>query len=297
MTGLSFGADGLREWRLWLTPTPPLIPMPCSSWSPAAADALGFAGLAALPLSELVAPDWAEALAPVEGQLRDVLGFLAGEVAGGPRGAAVAVKRAAGLPPAAGGVRVLIVGQDPYPTPGHAVGLSFAVDGATRPIPRSLANIYKELEADLGFPPRIHGDLSRWADQGVLLLNRVLSVRAGAAGSHRNKGWEAVTAAAIRAVADRASADGGGHRSPRGDPVGEGRRVRPAAAGVRRRDRQRPPQPALGLARVLRLPALQPGQRPAAGPGQRHSGLGTAAACRSRPPAVRQLPRTQGFLA
>ena len=101
------------------------------------------------------------------------------------------------------GVRVLIVGQDPYPTPGHAVGLSFAVDGATRPIPRSLANIYKELQADLGFPPRVHGDLSRWADQGVLLLNRVLSVRAGAAGSHRNKGWEAVTAAAIRAVADR----------------------------------------------------------------------------------------------
>jgi uracil-DNA glycosylase len=101
------------------------------------------------------------------------------------------------------------VGQDPYPTPGHAVGLSFAVDGATRPIPRSLANIYRELEDDLGLPPRIHGDLSHWADQGVLLLNRVLSVRAGAAGSHRNQGWEAITAAAISAVASRSTPAGG----------------------------------------------------------------------------------------
>jgi uracil-DNA glycosylase len=107
------------------------------------------------------------------------------------------------------GVRVLVVGQDPYPTPGHAVGLSFAVDGGTRPIPRSLANIYKELDADLGLPPRIHGDLGHWAEQGVLLLNRVLSVRAGAAGSHRNKGWEAITAAAIGAVANRCTVTGG----------------------------------------------------------------------------------------
>jgi uracil-DNA glycosylase len=103
---------------------------------------------------------------------------------------------------------VLIVGQDPYPTPGHAIGLSFAVDGATRPVPRSLANIYKELDADLGLPPRIHGDLSGWADQGVLLLNRVLSVRAGEAGSHRNKGWEDITAAAIGALANRSTASG-----------------------------------------------------------------------------------------
>ena len=110
------------------------------------------------------------------------------------------------------GVRVLIVGQDPYPTPGHAVGLSFAVDGATRPIPRSLANIYKELQADLGHSRRAStGTSAAGRSQGVLLLNRVLSVRAGAAGSHRNKGWEAVTAAAIRAVADRSSAAGAGH--------------------------------------------------------------------------------------
>lgn len=175
---------------------------------PPATEPAGFAGLLLLPLGELVAPDWAQALAPVEGQLRSVLEFLAGEAAEGHEvlPSPSNVLRAFRQPLA--GVRVLIVGQDPYPTPGHAVGLSFAVDGATRPIPRSLANIYKELDADLGLPPRVHGDLSRWAGQGVLLLNRVLSVRAGAAGSHRNKGWEAITAAAIAALADRRTAEG-----------------------------------------------------------------------------------------
>ncbi|MCU1521401.1 MAG: uracil-DNA glycosylase [Arthrobacter sp.] len=176
---------------------------------PAPDDASGFAQLARQPLAELLAPDWAEALTPVAGQLREVLEFLAAEAAGGqtvlPQPSNVL--RAFRQPLA--GVRVLVVGQDPYPTPGHAVGLSFAVDGGTRPIPRSLANIYKELDADLGLPPRIHGDLGRWAEQGVLLLNRVLSVRAGAAGSHRNKGWEAITAAAISAVANRGTAAGG----------------------------------------------------------------------------------------
>jgi uracil-DNA glycosylase len=102
-----------------------------------------------------------------------------------------------------------VVGQDPYPTPGHPIGLSFAVDGRTRPIPRSLANIYRELEADLGLSARVHGDLSAWASQGVLLLNRVMSVRAGAAGSHRGKGWEAITTAAVTAVASRHTSDGG----------------------------------------------------------------------------------------
>ncbi|MDR7084477.1 uracil-DNA glycosylase [Arthrobacter ginsengisoli] len=175
---------------------------------PPSAETPGFAELARLPLNELVAAGWADALAPVEQQLRDVLAFLGREVAGGhailppPSNVLLAFRQ-----PLAE-VRVLIVGQDPYPTPGHAVGLSFAVDGATRPIPRSLANIYKELEDDLGLSPRVHGDLSPWADQGVLLLNRVLSVRAGEAGSHRNRGWEAITAAAISAVANRVTADG-----------------------------------------------------------------------------------------
>jgi uracil-DNA glycosylase len=100
-------------------------------------------------------------------------------------------------------VRVLIVGQDPYPTPGHAVGLSFSVAPDVRPIPRSLANIYRELVSDLGCPQPATGDLSAWADHGVLLLNRVLTVRPGHSGSHRGKGWEAVTEAALRALVAR----------------------------------------------------------------------------------------------
>jgi uracil-DNA glycosylase len=175
---------------------------------PTAGAALGFAEMAGMPLEELVAADWAAALASVEAELRNVLEFLAAEVAAGHPvlPAPSNVLRAFRRPLA--DVRVLIVGQDPYPTPGHPIGLSFAVDGHTRPIPRSLANIYKELEADLGLPARVHGDLSQWAEQGVLLLNRVLTVRAGAAGSHRGKGWEPITTAAIAAVAGRRSADG-----------------------------------------------------------------------------------------
>jgi uracil-DNA glycosylase len=175
---------------------------------PDPADAPGFAEMAALPLPELMAADWAEALADVEPQLRGVLTFLAAEVAAGHRvlPSPSNVLRAFRQPLA--GVKVLVVGQDPYPTPGHAVGLSFAVDARTRPIPRSLANIYRELEDDLGIPARVHGDLSAWADQGVLLLNRVMSVRAGNAGSHRGKGWEAITTAAVTAVATRQTPDG-----------------------------------------------------------------------------------------
>ncbi|MCU1534911.1 MAG: uracil-DNA glycosylase [Glaciihabitans sp.] len=100
-------------------------------------------------------------------------------------------------------VRVLIVGQDPYPTPGHAIGLSFAVDRAVRPLPRSLQNIYAELRDDLGIQTPEHGDLTPWAENGVLLLNRVLTVRPGASASHRGKGWEAVTEVAIRALVAR----------------------------------------------------------------------------------------------
>ena len=168
----------------------------------------GFAELAREPLSALVAPDWAAALAGVEGDLRQVLAFLAAEEAAGHKvlPAPSNVLRAFRQPLAE--VKVLVVGQDPYPTPGHAVGLSFAVDGHVRPIPRSLANIYREMESDLGLPPRIHGDLSAWAGQGVLLLNRVMSVRAGAAGSHRGKGWEKITTAAVTALAARTSPDG-----------------------------------------------------------------------------------------
>jgi uracil-DNA glycosylase len=148
-------------------------------------------------------PGWARALEPVAGNLEALRGYLRAEVAAGQGylPAADHVLRAFEYPLAA--VRVLIVGQDPYPTPGHPIGLSFAVDRAVRPVPRSLANIYRELADDLGELPPAHGDLTSWAQHGVLLLNRVLTVRPGAAGSHRGKGWEAVTETAIRALVDR----------------------------------------------------------------------------------------------
>lgn len=155
------------------------------------------------PLKDLVAPDWAEALAPVEPVIRQLGDFLREEVAAG-RGyqpAGEHVLRAFTRPLA--DVRVLVVGQDPYPTPGQPVGLSFSVDRQLRPLPRSLTNIYAELQSDLGIEPCPHGDLSGWFDQGVLLLNRVLTVRPGATGSHRRKGWEQVTNRAIEALVER----------------------------------------------------------------------------------------------
>jgi uracil-DNA glycosylase len=154
-------------------------------------------------LAELVAPDWALALAPVAGRVAGLGDFLRAELAEG-RGylpAGPNVLRAFGQPLA--DVRVLVVGQDPYPTPGHAVGLSFSVAPEVRPIPRSLANIYRELMADVGCPPPSTGDLTPWAARGVLLLNRVLTVRPGAPGSHRGRGWEEVTQCAIEALVGR----------------------------------------------------------------------------------------------
>lgn len=154
-------------------------------------------------LSEVTAPDWAEALAPVEQDIHAMGEFLREELRMGyqylPAGGHVL--RAFQRPLA--NVKVLIVGQDPYPTPGHSIGLAFSVEPHVRPLPRSLNNMYKELHADLGIEPAPHGDLSAWSDQGVLLLNRVLTVRPGETGSHRRKGWEAITEAAIRAVLGR----------------------------------------------------------------------------------------------
>ena len=155
------------------------------------------------PLTDLMAPDWAAAMEPVEPDIRRMGAFLRNELAQGrsylPAGDLVL--RAFSRPFA--DVSVLIVGQDPYPTVGHPVGLSFAVEREVRPIPRSLANIYRELETDLGIPQAEHGDLSAWFNQGVLLLNRVLTVAPGASASHRGKGWEVVTAQAIRALGER----------------------------------------------------------------------------------------------
>ena len=154
-------------------------------------------------LTELVHPSWAAALEPVAGAVASLGEFLRAEVAAG-RGylpAGVHVLRAFERP--LDDVRVLIVGQDPYPTPGHAVGLSFSVAPDVQPVPRSLANIFQELQTDLGLPRPSTGDLSPWADQGVLLLNRVLTVRPGKPASHRGKGWETVTAQAISALVSR----------------------------------------------------------------------------------------------
>ena len=160
--------------------------------------------LAGLVDRGLMAPDWAEALAPVDEQVAALETFLRDELAAGrpylPDGDAVF--RAFRAPMA--GVRVLVVGQDPYPTPGHPIGLSFAVERDVWPLPRSLVNIYTELRDDVGVVPPRHGDLSGWADQGVMLLNRVLTVRPGTPASHRRQGWEDVTACAIRALVARA---------------------------------------------------------------------------------------------
>ncbi|WP_101395977.1 uracil-DNA glycosylase [Phycicoccus duodecadis] len=157
----------------------------------------------ARPLAELVHPSWAQALAPVEPVVARMGEFLRAEVAAGrgylPEGPRVL--RAFERP--LYDVRVLVVGQDPYPTPGHAVGLSFSVAPDVRPVPRSLVNIFTELESDLGLPRPTSGDLTPWADQGVLLLNRVLTVRPGTPASHRGQGWEEVTARAITALVER----------------------------------------------------------------------------------------------
>ncbi|MDP9220524.1 MAG: uracil-DNA glycosylase [Actinomycetota bacterium] len=154
-------------------------------------------------LPELIDPGWAQALAPVAGQIAELGDYLRGEVAAG-RGylpAGDSVLRAFHRPLA--DVKVLIMGQDPYPTPGHPVGLSFSVAPDVRPLPRSLQNIFRELESDLGLPQPTTGDLSPWSDQGVLMLNRVLTVKPGQPGSHRGKGWETVTAQAIQALVAR----------------------------------------------------------------------------------------------
>lgn len=145
-----------------------------------------------------VHPSWQTVLEPVEPLIHQMGDFLRSEPAYLPAGKNVL--RAFQDP--FDEVKVLIVGQDPYPTPGHAMGLSFSTEPGVAP-PKSLINIYRELHDDLGIPPRRDGDLTSWASQGVLLLNRVLTVRPGAPRSHRGKGWEAVTECAIRALAQR----------------------------------------------------------------------------------------------
>jgi uracil-DNA glycosylase len=155
------------------------------------------------PAAQPIDPAWADALQPEAATIDELQRFLAAETSSG-RGfqpSAAQVLRAFRLPLA--DVRVLILGQDPYPTPGHPIGLSFATEAHVRPLPRSLQNIYRELRDDVGVATPEHGDLSSWSRSGVMLLNRVLTVRPGEAGSHRRAGWERVTDLAVRTLASR----------------------------------------------------------------------------------------------
>ncbi|HEY7595189.1 MAG TPA: uracil-DNA glycosylase [Actinophytocola sp.] len=159
--------------------------------------------MSARPLPEVVEAGWAEALAPVADRIAAMGDFLRAEIAAGRKylPAGNHVLRAFQQPFA--DVRVLIVGQDPYPTPGHPIGLCFSVAPDVRPLPKSLVNIYTEYCDDLGHPPPANGDLSPWTENGVLLLNRALTVEPGRPNSHQGKGWEEVTEQAIRALAAR----------------------------------------------------------------------------------------------
>jgi uracil-DNA glycosylase len=154
-------------------------------------------------LARIIDPAWAEQLAPVAERIGALGDFLRAEQAAGrrflPRGDRILAAFARPFDE----VRVLIVGQDPYPTPGHPVGLCFSVAPDVRPVPKSLQNIFREYCDDLGHPPPTSGDLTPWTAQGVLLLNRVLTVRPGSPGSHRGKGWEEVTEHAIRCLVAR----------------------------------------------------------------------------------------------
>jgi uracil-DNA glycosylase len=154
-------------------------------------------------LSEIMDPGWAAALAPVADRIRAMGDFLRAELAAGRRYLPAGDKVLRAFQQPLSDVRVLIVGQDPYPTPGNPVGLSFSVAPDVHRLPPSLMNIFREYTADLGFPAPATGDLSPWSERGVLLLNRVLTVQPGKPGSHRGQGWEEVTDQAIRALAGR----------------------------------------------------------------------------------------------
>ncbi len=234
--------------------------------------------LAELAVEGRIDAGWAEALAPVQGVISDIGERLRAEQAAG-RGYLPAgddVLRAFQRP--LSDVRVLITGQDPYPTPGHPIGLSFAVERHVRPLPRSLGNIYKERATDLGIPPAPHGDLTAWSDQGVLLLNRVLTVQPGTPASHRGWGWEQVTELAIRALVAREQPlvailwgkDAANLQPLLGDDPG---------------DRFRTPVAAVGEPRVLRLAAVLPHERPSGGIRSSSGGL----AGRGRAGRVRRL--------
>ena len=155
--------------------------------------------------SEPIPESWQLVLEPVlaTAEARQLGGFLVAEEQAGkqiypPRGCRLKALELTPLDE----VKVVILGQDPYHGPGQAMGLCFSVPEGVK-IPPSLVNIYKELEADLGVARADHGDLSKWARQGVLLLNNTLTVEAAKAGSHSKRGWDAITDACVAAVAAR----------------------------------------------------------------------------------------------
>lgn len=156
-----------------------------------------------MALDDQVGPGWAAALEPVADDIAAMGDFLRAEQAAGrrflPRGEDVF----ASLRMPFDDVRVLVVGQDPYPTPGHPIGLAFAVAPDVRPLPKSLRNIFTELVDDLDVPMPSSGDLTPWVDQGVLLLNRSLTVRPHAPASHRDAGWASVTDHVVDALVAR----------------------------------------------------------------------------------------------
>jgi uracil-DNA glycosylase len=143
-------------------------------------------------------PDWQEALSELRGQI-DLIDSklhtsdLAPEYESVMRALSTSIKS----------IRVVIIGQDPYPTPGHAHGLAFSVSSDVRPLPASLRNIFKELESDVGIPMSANGDLSRWAQQGVLLLNRILTTESGYSLKHELLGWQVITDEIARTLGQR----------------------------------------------------------------------------------------------
>jgi uracil-DNA glycosylase len=154
-------------------------------------------------LAELIDPGWARALEPVASQITAMGDFLRAEQAAGRRFLPAGARILAAFTQPFDEVKVLLVGQDPYPTVGHPIGLCFSVAPDVRPLPKSLQNIFREYSDDLGHPMPTNGDLTPWTEQGVMLLNRCLTVRVGQPASHRGKGWEAITEHAIRALVER----------------------------------------------------------------------------------------------
>ena len=225
--------------------------------------------MAARPLNEIVEAGWADALAPVADRIAAMGEFLRAEVAAGrtylPAGENVL--RAFKQP--FHQVRILIVGQDPYPTPGHPVGLSFSVAPEVRPLPKSLVNIYREYADDLGFPLPANGDLTPWTERGVLLLNRALTVMPGKPNSHQGRGLGRNHRAGHQGASRTRRAAGR-------DPLGPQRAQPAPAARQVPGDRVRAPEPDVGQRRVLRFPPVQPRQPVARTAGRSADRLETA---------------------